>query len=238
MSSNDRQDDQTPPHDPLPEAQADAREQAQAASFAALLDRLTSGHALPPAMTAEERALVETAGMVRASARPVALAQERQRALIDAVLGAAPMHGAARESGAAEPAHGGVDVARGARDHVPSRAPGRDGLRAGEDGVIDMASRRRGRFFRALPWAVAVVSAAAALLALWQTRGGPLSPAGPDVVAENAPALDSAHRSRPADALIGEIPRPAADAARARIDMIYADRLIGYRDLRLRGDRL
>ncbi len=263
MSSDDRKD-QTPPHarpdaagqdadvhpdvppDAPPEAPADAREQAQAASFAALIDRLATGQALPPAMTAEERVLVETAGMVRASARPVALAPERQSALFNVVLDAALGRGAAGNRG-----HAGNQVAhRTAAERVPSRAPGRDQSRATRGDTSDITDitasreRRRGRGFhtrpwRALPWAVAMASVAAALLlALWQSRTGRLSPTVPTVVAQSAPALDTVHRSRPADALIGEIPRPRADAARARIDMIYADRLIGYRDLRLRGDRL
>lgn len=270
--SSDRKDDQTPHARPdaaghdadvHPEAPADAREQAQAASFAALLDRLTSGQALPPAMTAEERALVDTAGMVRASARPisaVALAPERQSALIDSVLRAArgatasaTDREAPREAIGATRGHSGPDerthaagIHVDARGDAPARVPDRDQLRAdrgdGRDvsGAIDMGERRRGRYFRALPWAVAMASIAAALLLmLWQSRSGPRAPGAP-VVAQGTPvpALDTVHRSRPADALIGEIPRPAADAARARIDMIYADRLIGYRDLRLRGDRL
>lgn len=259
MSSDDRKDDQTPPHarphaagqdadvhpgeqpetmpEALPEAPADAREQAQAASFAALLDRLTTGLALPPAMTAEERTLVETAGMVRASARPVALAPERQSALIEEAL-----HAALGRGGAGNRAHAGSHGA--ATERVPSRAPGRDQSRPDRSDTsdapapIDLGERRRGRYFRALPWAVAMASVAAALLlALWQSRTGRLSPAAPTVVAQRA-SLDTVHRSRPADVLIGEIPRSRADAARTRIDMIYADRLVGYRDLRLRGDRL
>jgi hypothetical protein len=256
MSSDDRKDDQTPPHarphaagqdadvhpgeqpETMPETMADAREQAQAASFAALLDRLTTGLALPPAMTAEERTLVETAGMVRASARPVALAPERQSALIEEAL-----HAALGRGGAGNRAHAGSKGIHGAApERVPSRAPGRDQSRPDRSDTsdapapIDLGERRRGRYFRALPWAMASV-AAALLLVLWQSRTGRLSPAAPTVVAQRAP-LDTVHRSRPADVLIGEIPRSRADAARTRIDMIYADRLIGYRDLRLRGDRL
>lgn len=244
MSHDDRNHDQTPPHGTQPEARADAREQAQAASFAALIDRLTSGQPLPPAMTAEERELVETAGMVRASARDVALAPERQRAVIDSVLDS--VLDSARDSAlargpAAARSQGGADAGRGVRQRVPSRGPGRDEPRHGEGDVVDIAERRRGRYFHALPWAVAVLSAAAALLVFWQSRSGPLVPDAPDVIAGRVPVvplLDETHRSRPADALIGEIARVDADAARARIDVMYADRLIGYRDLRLRGDRL
>jgi hypothetical protein len=263
MSSDDRKDDQTPPPkrpDLRPDVRSDAagqdaglrpdapddepldaREQAQAASFAALIDRLTAGQPLPPAMTADERVLVETAGMVRASARPVTLAPERQVTLIEEALAAARARTPGRADAAGRSA--GIKVVHGAAaERAPSRAPAPDQrrLERGETSdILDLGERRRARYFRALPWAVAMASVAAALLlALWQSRTGRLSPPAANIVAESAQDLDTVHRSRPADALIGEIPRPRAEAARARIDMIYADRLIGYRDLRLRGDRL
>ena len=46
--------------------------------------------------------------------------------------------------------------------------------------------------------------------------------------------LTVANTSRPADPLVGVIRRSAAGAASDRIDIIFADRLDGYRDLRLR----
>jgi hypothetical protein len=269
MSSDDHKDPTSrnapgnapgPDGDVHPDAPADARERARAASFAAMVDGLVAGQALPPAMTSDERALVETAGMVHASARPVVLAAERQRALIDSVLGS--ILGSASESGggsasesgggSASESGGGSAGVRGRSvtvDAKPVPAPAERqevGGSAPADvpaNVIDMSgprARRRARFFRVLPWGVAAVSVAAALvLVLWQGRGGGLSPAAPTLVAEStAPTLGTMHRSRPTGALVGEIPRERADAARARIDMIYADRMIGYRDLRLRGGRL
>lgn len=223
MPSDDHRDDQTP------DTPADPREQARAASFAALVDRLVAGHALPPVMPPEERVLIETAAMVRASTRELPLAPERQRALIDGVLARPAGSGVA----APVPAAGAAGPGPG-----PARATERAGSVQGD--AIDLGERRRGRYVRVLPWAVAAASAAAALLlALWQSQTGGLPPASPRVVAETAaPAPDPLHLSRPADALVGEIPRSRADAARARIDMIYADRLIGYRDLHLRGSRL
>ncbi len=44
-------------------------------------------------------------------------------------------------------------------------------------------------------------------------------------------------KSRPADALIGAIARERAGDAATRIDTIFADRLDGYRERRLRGGR-
>lgn len=265
MSSDDRKDPTSrsapgnapgPDGDVHPDAPADARERARAASFATLVDGLVAGQALPPAMTSDERALVETAGMVRASARPVGLAAERQRALIDSVLGSVLGSGLSSGLGSASESGRGSAGARGrsaAVDAKPALAaaerPQAGGPAPAEvpanlpANVIDMSgprARRSARFFRVLPWGVAAVSVAAALaLVLWQGRGVGLSPAAPTLVAETtAPAQDTMHRSRPAGALVGEIPRERADAARARIDMIYADRMIGYRDLRLRGGRL
>jgi hypothetical protein len=235
-----------------PDAPADARERARAASFAALVDGLFAGQALPPAMTSDERALAETAAIVRASARPVVLAAERQRALIDSVLGSvrgsAP--GSASESGGGSAGARGRSVTveakpvpappepQGAGGPTPADVPAN--LPANVIDISGPRARRRARVFRVLPWGVAAVSAAAALaLVLWQGPGGGLPPAAPTLVAETtAPAMDIMHRSRPAGALVGEIPRERADAARARIDIIYADRMIGYRDLRLRGGRL
>jgi hypothetical protein len=40
-------------------------------------------------------------------------------------------------------------------------------------------------------------------------------------------------RSRPADALVGEIQRKSAGDAAARLDSIYSDRLDGYREATL-----
>ena len=85
---------------------------------------------------------------------------------------------------------------------------------------------------RALPWVAATVAAAAAVM-LALTR--------PDyttrtrmVVVERA-QLSTMHRSRPADALIGRIDPADAGRASERLDIIFADRMTGYRDLQLRG---
>ncbi len=98
----------------------------------------------------------------------------------------------------------------------------------GGGSVTRLADRRRGRFARYAPYAVAVVAVAAAVF-LFVTRPSQ-QPAK-----SQPPALAEFNYSRPADALIGKIPRDRAGDASARIDIIYADRLAGYRDLQLRG---
>ncbi|ACY14689.1 hypothetical protein [Haliangium ochraceum] len=236
---------------------AEAHEREQAAAFASLVDQLVSGASLPAVLTAESRELVETAAVVRAAARPLELAPERQRHLIDEVLGEVLGHALDEVPGASAPVQL-VASGRSAADDEHARGAGathREGAGAGtqghgqgpsrlrathnphDDGVVALRARRRGRLVRSMPWVVAAASVAAALaLALWQSPEGALSPPGASVVADGtAQRLQPLHRSRPADVLIGEIPRARAGAARERIDTIYAARLIGYRDLRLRG---
>ncbi|MDQ3371012.1 MAG: hypothetical protein M3680_36805, partial [Myxococcota bacterium] len=52
-----------------------------------------------------------------------------------------------------------------------------------------------------------------------------------------AAAPPTSWTSRPADPLIGPIPRDEAGNASARIDYIFADRLDGYRQRRLETKR-
>ena len=91
--------------------------------------------------------------------------------------------------------------------------------------------RRLERLRGALPWTVAATAAAAAVLLL-VTRPTPTpAPAAAGRV------LEIDQRSRPADGLIGRIPRDRVDDARHRLDAIYADRMAGYRSLRLGAHR-
>lgn len=144
------------------DAPADPREQAEAARLARLVDGLLAGEPLPPAMAAEQRALVETAQAIRAG---VTLPESRRDALIDAAL------------------------------------------------------RRRPR---TTVWigATALAAAAALVLAL---RPAPRPPLPPEML------------SRPSDALVGQIDAARAGAARDRADLVYADRLAGWRQLVLAG---
>ena len=185
-------DDDTLPPD-APETPA---ERARASAFASLVDGLVADEPPPPALGADDRALLETATAVRAGAgRSFALAPGRASSLIDDAL--------ARATGA--------PGAGGAFAEAPVSSP---------------------RWRRAAPWAVATVAAAAAqLLAL---RGPVVEPgATPAPQAE----LPASVQSRPADGLVGIIPRERADAASARLDAIYADRMAGYRSLTLGGSQ-
>lgn len=98
----------------------------------------------------------------------------------------------------------------------------------GDSGIIDFQARRRRRV-RWLSAGTAALAAAAVLFFVLRSPGPPASDSGA------RPVLSMIHHSRPADPLIGEIPREQADRASDRLDTIYADRMAGYRDLRLRG---
>jgi hypothetical protein len=199
--TRDDRDDLTP----APDAPVSASERAQAESFAGHVDAMLAGEPLPPAMSSDERALLEVATAVHAAHRDAPLDEARRRALIDDVPG--------QGAGAARPATAEPGAADGAT-------------------VTPIGPRLRGRVWRGLPWSVAVAAAAAALVLALGRPATPPQPA-PAAVAE-APV--PAHlTSRPADALIGRIPRADAGDASARIDAIYADRMSGYRSLRLRG---
>jgi hypothetical protein len=212
MSGDDRDSDQIPE----PDAPANAAEKARADGFGRLVDRLLAGDALPPAMDSDDRALVETATMVLASTRDVELAAERRRALIDramerAVLGQQPAAAAAAATTGPK---------------KPGVVPGSD---ADIAAVTGRAGSSRGRFARALPWTITSIAAAAAI-ALFLTR-----PEAPVARTESMePRLETFHRSRPADPLIGQIRPEQAAHASARLDSIYSDRMAGYRDLMFR----
>jgi len=73
---------------PDPDEQPSDAEVAHARSFAGLIDRVVAGSA-PPAMSAEDRALVEVATAIRAAAGAVELATARRSVLIEEALRAA-----------------------------------------------------------------------------------------------------------------------------------------------------
>lgn len=203
-------------------------EQARAEAFGRLVDGLVAGDPLPPAMDSDDRALLEAATVVMASSRVIEPAPERTRRLVDQALEAAILRRTGTPGDSSERTPLPVTLAPGAED-------------PNERSVTDMTTRRRRRgdqLARVLPWAVASLAAAAAIV-LFIARP-PQKDRTRDETAEVAPApvrevpLDVSNTSRPADPLVGRIAK--ADRARAsdRIDLIYADRLAGYRDLAFR----
>jgi hypothetical protein len=182
---------------PDPAAEPTAAERAHARTFAELVDKTLSGRT-PPAMSADDRALLEVATVIRAASGGLPLPAEAQRAMVEDVLRQAVGAGA------------GAGASAG-----PARA------------VTPIA---RGRIRRWIPWGIAGAStlvAAAAIAALWIRA--PRAPRAPAPIARAVPA---SWTSRPADPLIGPIPRDQAGDASERIDYIFADRLDGYRERR------
>lgn len=210
-------------------------EQARAEAFARLVDGLLAGDTLPPAMDSDDRALVEAATVVMASSRAIEPAPERTRRLIDQALEAAIV----RRSGQAAAPDTDSGESRAVSPMslvVPDEDPN-------ERSVTDVTTRRRRRsdqVARVLPWAVASLAAAAAIV-LYIARP-PHKDRASDPTAEVAPVppvidqvpLDVTNTSRPADPLVGRIAEADRGKATQRIDLIYADRMAGYRDLAFR----
>jgi len=192
---------------------ATASEKARAVSFAELIDKAIMGRT-PPALSADERALLEVTTVIRAAARPTELAPGPRRAVIEQALASA--------------------LGQAAGDGGAGAGAGNRSLRlSGPMDTAQPATAGRGRW---VPWALAAATtamAAAAGAALWLRA--------PRQVMVSAPAPVPLHwRSRPADALVGEIRRDAAGDAAARLDSIYSDRLDGFREATLfhpKGER-
>jgi hypothetical protein len=211
------------------DAPATAGEQARAEAFGRLVDGLLAGDPLPPAMDSDDRALVEAATVVMASSRAIEPAPERTRRLVDQALEAAILR---RGGGAASdrPAAPMALVPGGAGEEDPN-----------DRSVTDVTTRRRRRsdqVARVLPWAVASLAAAAAIV-LYIARpphkdraGDPtVEVAPPPAPSEADVPRDVTHTSRPADPLVGPIGEAERGKATQRIDLLYADRMSGYRDL-------
>jgi hypothetical protein len=74
---------------PDPDAEPTAAERAHAKAFAELLDKTFAGQALPPAMSADDRAAIEMATVIRAASGGLELAASRRSSIIeDALRGA------------------------------------------------------------------------------------------------------------------------------------------------------
>jgi hypothetical protein len=190
----------------------DEIDESRAAGFGKLVDGMLDGASIPPALDADDRALLETATMIVASTQELRLSAERSRSLVDEALEQA-LTGNRRLSTVPEN-----------EDSVPHVVE-----RENTD-VINLSRRRADRAIRALPWVVATVAAAAALL-LFISRPENLGDGAREHLAQkSAPVYQS---SRPADPLIGQITAESAGLASQRLDVIYADRMAGYRELRL-----
>jgi hypothetical protein len=182
---------------PDPDAEPGPGELAHARRFAELIDKTLSGRT-PPAIPADDRALLEVATVIRTTLGEASLADGRRRAVIDEALRQA------------------VQSPMGSVPSVPA-VPRSE----------PYATRPRARLMPWLATGASTLVAAAALAALWLRT--PSSPRPATAPAAPLPAW----RSRSADSLVGPIGRAEAAGAGARIDAIFADRLDGFRALRL-----
>ncbi len=194
MPADNEDDDILTGRIPEPDAEAAASERAHARTFAELVDKTLAGRT-PPAMSADDRALLEVATVIRAASGNLELAEPRRQSIVEDAL----------------------------RQAVGGKASARAGA------VTPIA---RGRLKRWAPWTIAATSmaVAAAAVLLWLRA--------PRHIVDHVPAaaaVPETWTSRPADPLIGPIARDHAGDASARLDTIFADRLDGYRELRLRG---
>lgn len=170
---------------PDPDADVTPSERAHAKTFAELVEKTLAGRT-PPAMSADDRALLEVATVIRAAHGGLDLAANKKRSIVEDALRQAVGGVAATTSGGVAP--------------IP-------------------ISRAR----RWAPWGVASASmaiAAAAIVVLWLRV-----PVGP-----SAPSHQETAEVESLDALVGPIAREHAADASSRIDIIFADRLDGYRE--------
>jgi hypothetical protein len=212
---------------------ASASERARAASFAELIDKAIAGRT-PPALSADERALLEVTTVIRAAAGHGELGAAPRRAAVEHALASALDQAAMAGQRSTSASMNVMDVM-----DVPLNAAPEAGIAGGAAAAVTSAGgalrpgsgqhRPAARRWRWAPWALAgttTLVAAAAVAALWLRASTPAQ--------VSAPAPVPVHwRSRPADALIGEIRREAAGDAAARLDSIYSDRLDGYREATL-----
>ena len=204
-----RPDDELDPDPvPAPDAEPTAAEKTRARAFADLVDKVVAGRP-PAAMSAEDRALVEVATVIRASQGLVDLPAQRKSALIEQALRRA------------------VDKPRGHETVPPAIKP------PAEPAPRDQLAERRARAPRA-PWIVAGLATAVAIAAVLALFLRPPETA-PHVAEPEPTPTPEHHLSRPADPLVGVIPQERAGDAASRIDAIFADRLDGYRELAFGG---
>jgi len=178
---------------PEPGAEATPAERTHAKAFADLIDKAIAGRTPPAAMSADDRALLEVATVIRAASGNAELAAAKRSALVEGAL----------------------------RQAIGGKAA-----------VSKVTPISRGRAKRFAPWIVAGTSMAVAAAAIVLWLGAPRHV---NVIERAAKAVPENWKSRSTDSLIGPIERVHAGDASARIDTIFADRLDGYREIRLRG---
>ena len=71
---------------PAPDAEATPTERSHAKSFADLVDKAITGRSMPPAMSADDRALLEVATVIRAGSGNVELGAAKRKSIVEDAL--------------------------------------------------------------------------------------------------------------------------------------------------------
>jgi len=233
-----------PPYDAPPgdadsgaEPEPTAEELARAASLARLVDRMSAGEPPPPAMPAEDRLLLDAAAMIHAAHQPRPLSARKVNEVVAAAL-AQPDAEPRRISRRAGPAL--IPFPAGARrEAATTTALGDSDAAAAPERSSASGIDLRPRSTRLRVMVGTVVLAMAAALALWvwsarQNRLGTGRPGGAGLATGGG--LGQKLRSRSAGSLLGgPIASAESGNARARMDLVFADRLSGYREVVFRG---
>jgi len=194
---------------PDPDAEPTAAERAHAKRFTDLVDKTLASGRMPPAMSADDRALLEVATVIRATRGGLELAPSRQHAVVEEALRQAIGGGAATSLA-------GAPVIPIKRRWVPWVIAGTSSLVAAA-AIVLLVIRK--------PKVVEIEVPAAATVEVpvhWKSR--PADPLIGRISSEcSGLALDCA--------------REATIKTSARIDTIFSDRLAGYRDRRFGGKR-
>lgn len=192
---------------PEPDDEPTAAELAHARRFADVVEKTLAGRT-PPAMSAEDRTLIEVATVIRATHGNAELAPETQRSIVEDALRQA--------IGAPSPVQAPVTPIR-------ARAPRAPWIIAAMSTMVAVAAL-------VMLWLRPAPSPQSAQL----VPPGRAESTPPGRAAESTPVEQ---QSRPADAVVGPIARDRAGDASTRIDAIFADRLDGFRERKLGAAR-
>lgn len=193
---------------PDPDAEPSAAERAHAKAFAELVDKTLVSGRLPPAMSADDRALLEVATVIRATHGALVLAPSKQSSLVEDALRQAIGGGTAATS------LSGAPIIPIKRRWVPWAVAGTTSMIAAAAIVLLMIRKPQIQ--------VQPVAPTASIPLEWKSR-----PA--DALIGRISSECSGDKASCA--------LEATVKTSARIDTIFSDRLAGYRDRRFGGKR-
>jgi len=194
---------------PDPDSEPSAAERAHAKAFADLVDRTLSTGRMPPAMSSDDRALLEVATIIRAASNPVTLPAPTQRSVVEDAL---------RQAVGATPA----TTLSSAAPVIPLRRRWLPWAITGASSVVAAAAIVM--LIVRKPVAPPPAPAAAAAIPMeWRSR-------------PTDPLIGKIENECQGKAAL-ECAREATVHTSSRIDHIFADRLEGYRERRLAGGK-